>query len=614
MSEMPQHSTLIPVVVHSAHILFTAANYNSQFISDTGVPPDVTDYYQTYQSATSSLEHALYNHGKRSEVTANSGKLPCTEVQLNCWAHMHHLLWAHIHHHWLETEPQYQSGLTDAAKVHLPDLHTILSNRMHASYKAKVTPAMEYIPGQQNTPQVPALCQPPYHIHRTTFTTATAFSETGSSPLLTVHLQSQQCPPPPSPAMDEVSNSPVVDPCKRKQNNQSFQSMRSYAHFFILQHSREAPHHWVQDLNHTQEEHRRNQQLASTAQVLLTSNAVLAKQHNAPLYHPALSVLAQARVREPGVVKKSNQLPDCNDDPKLVRVGGGTQGDSERHARTPQHDDHLNGHEEQHNPHHSSLLLNRDVRHQARVVSPTLQGHVHSRYVRTRKDAYGTQPDGLKVSTQQIKTVFHILQSQQISNCLSKQYLGKVSHHQDMTFPHCPSPNQIIPGSLLDRYGGEESFQDNLVPAPPTRPVENEWGALQPNHTANAVTAIHQQVPVVLGDLHGLAQLCEQALDLVVQGHRARYSSSHHQTIKPGWSVSPVTNNIQVIGLLHLHSYLMNNAEHDQPSVLTLEPITELVNPSNIHGKHGEGILPPLVRHPLCGHVSLDGKSNQAEP
>ena len=100
----------------------------------------------------------------------------------------------------------------------------------------------------------------------------------------------------------------------------------------------------------------------------------------------------------------------------------------------------------------------------------------HSCYGRTQKDAYGTQPDGLKVSTQQIKTVFHILQSQQISNCLSKQY-----HHQEKTFQHCPSPNQIIPGSLLDRYGGEESFQDNLVPAPPTRPVDNEWGTLQPN-------------------------------------------------------------------------------------------------------------------------------------
>ena len=190
MSEMPQYSTLIPVVVHSAHILFTAANYSSQFISDTGVPPDVTDYYQTYQSATSSLEYVLHNHG-RSEVTANSGKLPCTEVQLKCWAHMHHLLWAHIHQHWLKTEPQSQSGLTEAAKVHLPDLHTILSNRMHASYKAKVTPAMEYIPGQQNTPQVPALCQPPYHIHRTTFTEATAFSEKGSSPLSTVHHRAE---------------------------------------------------------------------------------------------------------------------------------------------------------------------------------------------------------------------------------------------------------------------------------------------------------------------------------------------------------------------------------------------------------------------------------------
>ena len=78
--------------------------------------------------------------------------------------------------------------------------------------------------------------------------------------------------------------------------------------------------------------------------------------------------------------------------------------------------------------------------------------------------------------------------------------------------------------------------------------------------------------------------------------------------------MSPVTNNIQVIGLLHLHPYLMSNAEHDQPRVLTLEPITELVNPSNIHGKHGKGILPPLVRHPLCGHLSLDGKSNHAEP
>jgi hypothetical protein len=122
-------------------------------------------------------------------VTANSGKLPCTEVQLN----MHHLLWAHIHHHWLETEPQCQSGLTDAAKVHLLDLHTILSNRMHTSYKAKVTPAMEYIPGQQNTPQVPALCQPPHQIHRTTFTTATAFSETGSSRTALVLLPQANC-------------------------------------------------------------------------------------------------------------------------------------------------------------------------------------------------------------------------------------------------------------------------------------------------------------------------------------------------------------------------------------------------------------------------------------
>jgi hypothetical protein len=119
----------------------------------------------------------------------------------------------------------------------------------------------------------------------------------------------------------------------------------------------------------------------------------------------------------------------------LVKVGGATQEDSVRHTRTVQHDDQLghshNGHEEQHKTNHSSFLLIRDYVHQARVVSPTLQGHIQSCYVLNQQD------------------------------------------------------------------------------------VENERGALQQNHTAIYVTATHQQVPVVLGDIQGLAQLCEQAIDRV---------------------------------------------------------------------------------------------------
>ena len=243
----------------SAHILFTAANINqgincnSQLVSDTAVPQDVkyiqTYYYQTNKAATSSLQHALHNHGTGSKVTANSGNLTCTEVQLTCWAHKYHLCydhmhrrcWDHMHRHWLETDPQSQPGLTDAVQVQLPDLRTILSNKMHLSNKAKVTPAMEYIPGQQT-------------------------------------------PPPLAPAMHEVSNTPV-DTCKRKQNSPSrrFLSMRTSAHLFILQHGHAAPHHRVQDLNHSQEQHRHHQRCTGTAQVLLTSNDGLVKQHN--LHH-----------------------------------------------------------------------------------------------------------------------------------------------------------------------------------------------------------------------------------------------------------------------------------------------------------------------------------------
>ena len=170
----------------------------------------------------------------------------------------------------------------------------------------------------------------------------------------------------------------------------------------------------------------------------------------------------------------------------------------------------------------------------------------------------------------------------------------------------------MTPESLLDICGGVERLQDNPDPAPPPRPVDNEWNALQHKHTANAISTIHQQVPVVLSFLQGLAQLPEQTRHTVVQGHHACHSPSHHQTIKPGWS--PVTKNIQVLGLLHLQPYLMSNAgngaDNDQHNVLILEPISELVNPSNNQGDYGERI----IRHPLSGRVSLNGKSNHADP
>ena len=164
--------------------------------------------------------------------------------------------------------------------------------------------------------------------------------------------------------------------------------------------------------------------------------------------------------------------------------------------------------------------------------SPANQyGHVHSCYVLTQQDEQGTQPDGLKVPTQQVNPVF-----QQIINCLPEQYLRKVSHCQDKTCQQCLSPNQMTPESLLDICGGVERLQDNPDPAPPPKPVDNEWNALQHKHTANAISTIHQQVPVVLSFLQGLAQLPEQTRHTVVQGHHACHSPSHHQTIKPGWS------------------------------------------------------------------------------
>ena len=107
--------------------------------------------------------------------------------------------------------------------------------------------------------------------------------------------QSRQCSPQP-PANHEMLNSPV-ETCRGKRNSPSLQSLRGNVPFFI-NHGCVTSHYRVCDISHDQGKHRHFQQLTSTAQARLASNAVLAQlrdcdficnEGEGPLADPGLS-------------------------------------------------------------------------------------------------------------------------------------------------------------------------------------------------------------------------------------------------------------------------------------------------------------------------------------